>query len=48
VRVLAFDKKATLGFSVGERSMMWIIDAWLLMAALCLHWIEEAEEGPWN
>jgi hypothetical protein len=28
--------------------MMWIINTWLLMVGLCLHWIDEAEEGPWN
>jgi hypothetical protein len=26
---------------------MWIIDAWLLMAGLCLRWIDEAEQGPY-
>jgi hypothetical protein len=26
--------------------MMWVINTWLLTIALCLHWIEEAEEGP--
>jgi hypothetical protein len=26
--------------------MMWVINTWLLTVALCLQWIEEAEEGP--
>jgi hypothetical protein len=32
----------------GNASMLWIINTWLLMVGLCLHWIDEAEEGPWN
>src|ERR1700722_19758847 len=32
----------------GNALMMWIINTWLLMVGLCLHWIHEAEEGPWN
>jgi hypothetical protein len=28
--------------------MMWILNIWLLTVALCLQWIDEAEEGPWN
>jgi hypothetical protein len=39
---------ATRGPMQGNASMMWIINTWLLMVGLCLHWIDEAEEGPWN
>jgi hypothetical protein len=32
----------------GNALMMWIINTWMLMVGLCLHWIDEAEEGPWS